>query len=226
MSWLNAEAARLLALKTFNPPHTHTLTHRLAHTANYPGTYTNRPKTAWAWQKKGKNGVEHATLIFIDFILTPKRQTHQGWNPSSHRPTFRPPIRCHAPAPPRCAGNVSLASALLACLHQIGKASSQPAKKRVHYGNLLKLVCLPMIGRGVERGKKRETAGRGLRQFQVCVFFFGISQPLKSTQWKTRHNLADFFWFLLVLFSFLWGFYFAAPSWSFRTRCAEKVHKI
>jgi len=28
------------------------------------------------WQEKSQSGTEHATLIFIDFILTPKKATH------------------------------------------------------------------------------------------------------------------------------------------------------
>lgn len=182
MSWLNAEAARLLALKTFNPPHTHT--HTDTQTCSYsqlPWHTYKQAQNSLSLAEEGKKWRRTCHTYFYRFHFNAEKANASRLKPLA-RPTFRSPIRCHAPAPSRCAGNVSLASALLACLHQIGKASSQPAKKRVHYGNLLKLVCLPMIGRGAERGRKRGTAGRGLRQFQVCVFFFGISQPLKSTQ--------------------------------------------
>lgn len=175
MSWLNAEAARLLALKTFNPPHTHTLTHRLAHTANYPGTHTNGPKTAWAWQKKGKNGVEHATLIFIDFILTPKRQTHQGWSPSPDRPSVRP----FAATPPRLPVVLATFPWQAHCWHAYIKLARRQASQQKK--GFIMAICLnscayPWSGEG-RRGRKGEQRG-GACGSSKFVSFFSVSLSL------------------------------------------------
>lgn len=41
------------------------------------GTQTLRHSdNSLGWQEKSQSGTEHATLIFIDFILTPKKATH------------------------------------------------------------------------------------------------------------------------------------------------------
>jgi len=65
------------------------------HTAPYIHTDT-QTTTAWAGKKKKKrrtqSGTEHATLIFIDFILTPKKAN--AWK--LNRCRSRDP-RCHAP---------------------------------------------------------------------------------------------------------------------------------
>lgn len=81
-----------------------------------------------------------------------------------------------------------------------------------------------MIGRG-ERGEGGEkgNSGAGLAAVPSLCLFFRYLSAFKVYAMK---NAPQFGGLLLVLFSFLWGFYFAASCWSFRTRCAEKVHKI
>lgn len=71
MSWLNAEAAPAVGPKNNQ---CQTPTHILTRAHN---SLSNKIKEKRRKKNtKKRNGVEHATLIFIDFILTPKRQTH------------------------------------------------------------------------------------------------------------------------------------------------------
>jgi len=89
VSWLNAERSDAMGL--FWPKNSPTKT---AHSPIH--TYRHSDYNSLGCKKKKKrrtqSGTEHATLIFIDFILTPKKAN--AWK--LNRCRSRDP-RCHAP---------------------------------------------------------------------------------------------------------------------------------
>lgn len=163
MSWLNAEAARLLALKTFNPSHTHTYTH--TRTPNYPVAPSPLSNNSLSLAKEGKKWRRTCHTYFYRFHFNAEKANASRLKP----PPATPPVLART-------GNVSLASALLACLHQIGKASSQPASKKKGF---IMAICLNSCAcPGTGCGEKEEGRGKVCSSSKVCVFFLGISFSL------------------------------------------------